>query len=132
MPTLNAMTVPQPKNWQEFVDIVLASYRLAWSSLTLQKNGRPGQKQAGVDIYGPDEIGRRVGIQCKCYDTPSLAVVKSEIDNAGKFERQLSTLYIGTTADHDAKLQQEVRILSDTPASPQPALRWVCCSGRMW
>lgn len=26
---------------------------------------------------------------------------------------QLSTLYIATTADHDAKLQQEVRILSD-------------------
>ena len=29
MPTLNAMTLPQPKNWQEFEDIVLAAYRLA-------------------------------------------------------------------------------------------------------
>lgn len=113
MPTLNAMTLPQPKHWQEFEDIVLASYRLAWASPTLQKNGRPGQKQSGVDIYGPDNLGRRTGIQCKRYETLSLAVVKAEIANAAKFKGQLSTLFIATTADHDAKLQQEVRILSD-------------------
>ncbi len=113
MPTLNAMILPRPKNWQEFEDIVLASYKLAWSSPQLTKNGRGGQDQAGVDIYGPDEIGRRVGIQCKRYATLSLKVVKAEIKNAEKFVGTLSTLYVATTADHDSKLQQEIRILSD-------------------
>lgn len=113
MPTLNAMTLPQPKNWQEFEDIVLAAYRLAWASPSLQKNGRPGQVQNGVDIYGPDDIGRRTGIQCKRYDKLSFDVVKAEIANAEKFTGHLSTLYIATTADHDAKLQKEVRIISD-------------------
>lgn len=113
MPTLNAMTLPRPKHWQEFEDIVLASYKLAWASPSLQKNGRPGQKQAGVDIYGPDNIGRPTGIQCKRYDTLSLSVVKGEIANASAFKGQLSMLYIATTADHDAKLQQEVRMMSD-------------------
>lgn len=36
-----------------------------------------------------------------------------EIANAGRFEGALSTLFVATAADHDVKLQQEVRVLSD-------------------
>lgn len=113
MPTINALTLPQPKNWQDFEDLVLDALRQQWRSPTLQKNGRPGQKQAGVDIYGPDEIGRRAGIQCKRYASLSMDVVETEVANAEKFKGVLNTLIIATTAEHDAKLQQEVRLLSD-------------------
>src|ERR1700722_13837488 len=65
MPTIQIMELPKPKLWQEFEIIVRDAQALRWNSTSLQKNGRPGQRQSGVDIYGPDEIGRPVGIQCK-------------------------------------------------------------------
>ncbi|BCA58160.1 hypothetical protein [Sphingomonas sp. HMP6] len=104
IPTLNAMTLPQPTHLQELKGIVLASYRRAWPFPTLLKNRCLGQKQAGINIYGPDIIGESTGIQCKRHDTFSLGVVKAEIGNAGKLKGHLSTLRIVTTADHDAKL----------------------------
>jgi hypothetical protein len=113
MPTINGMELPLPKHWQEFETITRDAMAQKWKSPNLQKNGRGGQKQYGVDISGPDEIGRRVGIQCKRYKSPlSLATVTDEVINAEKFG-PLSTLWIATTADYDAPLQQKVRTLSD-------------------
>jgi hypothetical protein len=42
-----------------------------------------------------------------------MKVVSTEIANAEKFNGRLSTLFIATTNDHDATLQQEVRLISD-------------------
>ena len=79
-----------------------------------EKNGRPGQKQHGVDIVGPDEIGRRVGVQCKRYKTPlTLDSVTNEVAKAEEFKPKLSALFIATTSDRDAKLQEQVPELSD-------------------
>jgi hypothetical protein len=112
------MELPKPKNWQDFETIVRDAMAQRWNSATLSKNGRPGQKQHGVDIYGPDDIGRPVGIQCKRYAKPlKLAEVKNEIANAEKFIGQLTTLYVATTADHDSQLQADVRLLSDSRAA---------------
>jgi hypothetical protein len=108
------MELPIPKNWQEFETIVRDAQAQRWKSTSLQKNGRPGQEQHGVDIVGPDELGRLVGIQCKRYKTPlTLKTVTDEIGNAESFKGRLSALFIATTADHDAKLQEQVRELSD-------------------
>ena len=113
MPTINGMELPLPKHWQEFETITRDAMAQKWKSPNLQKNGRGGQKQHGVDISGPDEIGRRVGIQCKRYKSPlSFATVTAEVINAEKFG-PLSTLWIATTADYDTPLQQKVRTLSD-------------------
>lgn len=108
------MELPVPKNWQDFEDIVCDALALRWNSTTLQKNGRPGQKQNGVDIYGPDDIGRAVAVQCKRYRPPlELKIATDEIGKAEKFNGNLTTLYIATSAPHDAVLQQQVRLLSD-------------------
>ena len=61
MPTIQSMELPKPSNWQDFETIVRDA-QARWKSTTLQMNGRPGQIQNGVDVYGPDEIGRPVGI----------------------------------------------------------------------
>ena len=114
MPTVQSMDLPKPSNWQEFESIVRDAQSQRWRSTDLQKNGRQGQSQNGVDIYGVDEIGRPVGIQCKRYKGAlTLKVVTDEIDNAERFSGKLTTLYIATTAEHDATLQQQVRTLSD-------------------
>jgi hypothetical protein len=51
MPTVQAMELPKPKNWQDFETMVRDAMSQRWKSPNLQKNGRPGQKQNGVDIY---------------------------------------------------------------------------------
>ena len=87
---------------------------LRWNSPNLQKNGRTGQAQQGVDVWGPDEIGRRVGIQCKRYKDPLvLKDVTDEVAEAEKFKGKFSALFIATTTDHDSTLQAKVRQLSD-------------------
>jgi hypothetical protein len=114
MPTIQSMELPIPKNWQDFETIVRDAQAQRWKTTALQKNGRPGQKQHGVDIVGPDEIGRRVGVQCKRYKTPlTLETVTDEVANAEDFKPKLSALFIASTADHDSKLQERVRVLSD-------------------
>ena len=113
MPTLSSMKIPPPKSWQEFEDIVLSALRLRWKSSDLTKNGRPGQKQDGVDIYGHDDMGRLVGIQGK--NTTSgitFKVVESEIEKASSFKPTRRCLFVATSAPTDANLQKEVRLLS--------------------
>lgn len=108
------MHLPKPTHWQEFETLARDALSQLWESPTLQKNGRGGQAQHGVDIYGPDYLGRPVGIQCKRYSTPlTLDDVKTEIEAAEKFKGLLTTLYLATTTDHDSVLQQGVRLLSE-------------------
>lgn len=114
MPTIHSMKIPAPTDWQEFESLVREAMILRWSSPNLQKNGRTGQTQQGVDVYGPDEIGRRVGIQCKRYKVQlTIQDVAEEIAEAEKFKGSFSALFLATTTDHDSKLQASVRQLSD-------------------
>ncbi len=113
MPTISSSNVPTPKSWDEFEDIALAAAKLRWNSTDFYRNGRPGQKQDGVDIWGHDDDARHIGVQCKnTVAGVSLKTVKTEITNAEGFEPKLDRLYIATTAKRDATLQKAVRELS--------------------
>jgi hypothetical protein len=117
MPTIASSNVPTPKSWDEFEDITLAAAKLRWNSSDFYRNGRQGQKQDGVDIWGHDDDARHIGVQCKnTIDGISLATVKAEIANAEGFEPKLDRLYIATTAKRDAALQKAVREISDQRA----------------
>lgn len=114
MPTIYGMKLPEPSDWQEFEVITRDAMQLKWASPTLQPNGRPGQEQHGVDIYGPDHLGRPTAIQCKnTVGKLSFKKVNAEVDNAEAFQGQLLALYIATTAKRDAVLQKDVRLLSE-------------------
>jgi hypothetical protein len=113
MPTISSSVVPPPKSWDEFEDITLAAAKLRWNSTDFQRNGRSGQKQDGVDVFGHDDDDRHIGVQCKnTVDGITLATVEKEIVLAESFEPLLDRLYIATTAKRDAPLQQNVRKLS--------------------
>src|SRR5262245_10870412 len=113
MPTIASSNVPTPRSWDEFEDITLAAAKLRWDSSDFYRNGRPGQKQDGVDIWGHDDDDRHIGVQCKnTVDGISLATVKAEIASAEAFEPKLDRLYIATTAKRDAILQKAVREIS--------------------
>ncbi len=114
MPTVHSMKIPVSKDWQEFESLVRDAMTLRWNSPNLQKNGRPGQAQQGVDVWGPDEIGRRVGIQCKRHNVQlTLKDVEEEVGAAENFEGGLSALFLATTTDHDSTLQAKIRTFSD-------------------
>ncbi len=114
MPILSTINIPTPKNWEEFEDLCLSSFRLRWSSPDLVKNGRQGQPQNGVDVYGVNSLGQFVGIQCKKYDVAlTEANVILEVKKAEKFKPKLSILYFATTAPSDTKIQSVIRLLSE-------------------
>ena len=80
-------------------------------------NGRQGQDQFGVDIFGvPTGESAYYGIQCKGkseYNDNHPQFTKKEllgeIEKAKKFEPPLKKLYFATTALNDSKIQTFVR-----------------------
>lgn len=114
MPTISSSNVPPPKSWDEFEDITLSAAKLRWESKDFFRNGRPGQKQDGVDVWGHDETNRLIGVQCKnTVGGVSFEIVESEVAQAENFTPTLHRLYVATTAKRDAPLQKVVRELSD-------------------
>lgn len=107
------MDIPPPSDWREFEQIALTSLKTRWGSPNLTHNGRQGQKQSGVDIYGKDDLGRFVAVQCKREKTVTKQSIEAEIRKAESFEPPLSAFYIATTAAADAILQRQVRLLSE-------------------
>ena len=89
----------------------------------IQKNGRQGQAQNGVDLFGSPNANYSVfwGIQCKV-EPPGrssdsiLANVKQEVDKAESFEPKLEHWIFSTTAPVDAVLQRDARNLSQARA----------------
>ncbi len=113
MPTISAAVIPFPKSWDEFEEITRDSLKLKWNSPNLQRIGRQGQSQQGVDIYGEDDLGRSVGVQCKLTENEiDLNTIQTEIQKANCFVPSLEAYYIATTSPQDAKIQRELRVLS--------------------
>jgi hypothetical protein len=113
-----------PIYWKRFEDLCHRLWMLEWRCQTIQKNGRQGQRQRGVDIFGiPDGKRRYYGIQCKCKSSwpgkfsPILTAeeIEQEVEVAEGFRPKLQNLIIATTAPvADARLQEYTRVLSET------------------
>ena len=78
-------------------------------------NGRPGQTQDGVDVYGRNtSTGDWFGIQCKVR-TQGNAFTKKEIDDeierAKRFNPSLKRYYLCTTLKRDAAIQKIERTI---------------------
>jgi hypothetical protein len=109
-----------PKNWQDFEDICHQLWRREWDCKGIQKHGRTGQKQKGVDIYGvPSGKSEFCGIQCKLKSRQggeltqlTSSEIEQEVAEAESFEPPLAQLVIATTAPSDIKIQEFVRKLS--------------------
>lgn len=114
MPTFADLNMAPPNSADEFEDITCSAAKNRWEQPDFTKHGRRGQSQKGVDVYGTDNNGDSVGIQCKnTTGGVKLATVKAEVKEAEAFEPKLKRLYIATTANTDEGLQEEVRKLSE-------------------
>jgi tetratricopeptide (TPR) repeat protein len=118
MTDITNRVLPEPKNWQDFERLCFDLYRRMWKTSDADMNGRQGQPQAGVDIFGTDRVeGKFVGVQCKGKDRgygnkltePEL---KAEIQKAKRFIPSLDVFVIATTAPNDVHIQQIARTIS--------------------
>ena len=58
--------IAPPLNWQDFERLTLDIAKVQWKDDYAERNGRQGQAQAGVDVYGYNYNQKEhVGIQCK-------------------------------------------------------------------
>ncbi|MFN7305132.1 MAG: hypothetical protein ACK5TQ_00950, partial [Acetobacteraceae bacterium] len=103
---------PPPKSWEQFEDLCLDLYRLVWRDPRAQKNGRRGQEQHGVDVFGQvDGTGPFHGVQCKGKDGLFGAKVtgvelRDEVEKAKTFKPLLKTWTLATTGPADQTIQQ--------------------------
>ena len=102
-----------PSDWSKFEELICDVWSRELNDSDMQRFGRQGQSQNGVDIYSPKE---GVGIQCKLKgigEKISEDELKIEIDKAKKFKPKLKSFCIITTAKEDAKIQELAWEISD-------------------
>lgn len=108
--------IRKPENWQDFEKLCTKLWGEIWHCQdSIKRNGRSGQNQHGVDIYGiPEGKDGYYGIQCKGksdYTKSELTEsdVDAEIKNAKDFKPTLKRLIFATSACKDAKIEEYVR-----------------------
>ncbi|WP_461788068.1 hypothetical protein [Pedobacter sp.] len=110
-------TLRKPENWQDFETLC----KKLWGEIfcipnNIKKNGRLGQMQNGVDVYGiPKGENSYWGIQAKGKDDYSDARLKNseiiiEIEKAKKFQPTISVYIIASTANKDVEIEEFVRL----------------------
>lgn len=106
-------TILKPKNWQDFETLCEKLFSEKFEE-DFQKNGRNGQGQDGVDIYGiPAGKENYWGIQCKLKTDNGKLTEKEildEITSAENFEPTLENLIIVSTAPKDVEIERFVRV----------------------
>ncbi len=67
-------SLPKPKDWYEFEDMVWDICIRKWNDPKAKRYGRSGQRKHGIDIYGqPEYLGRvYAGVKCKWFATGKL------------------------------------------------------------
>lgn len=111
--------ISPPKSWEKFEDLARSLFAAVWKSPLAQKNGRTGQKQHGVDVYGTPEFaaGKIFGVQCKGKSEgygakATVAEFDAELAKAENFKPALAHWSFFTTAPNDAHLQEHARLVS--------------------
>lgn len=108
-----------PKSWVRFEELCLSLFREIWADPLAQREGRLGQPQHGVDVWGNpgSDPTRTHGVQCKGKENyPTKGVNPTEFDTelakADSFEPLLNHWTLVSTARTDARLQTHVRKVS--------------------
>lgn len=116
--------LPIPRNWQDFESICHQLWKEIWSDPNAQRNGRSGQPQHGIDIFGRPIYSRGyAGVQCKDKDsnlgsTLGQNELVAECEKAKEFRPLLDTFSVATTAPREAAIQESARMLTDKERFP--------------
>lgn len=100
---------PKPRDPETLEEMTSDIFSYKFGNSNLQRYGRSGQSQNGVDVAGLVD-GQVVGIQCKNHVKNIITVkeVDDEIEKSEKFNPALSRYIILTTAESDVKVCSHV------------------------
>jgi len=114
--SLSSTSLPKPKNWQDFESKIRELFACVLKDPNTQLNGRSGQKQNGVDVYGYrcTDTDCLVGVQCKKKYESSVTEgeLRSEVQKAKNFRPAISEFVLVTTAPRDQKIQEAARVIT--------------------
>ncbi len=104
---------PKPQDWNAFEDIVCDVFSRKYQNLNLQRYGRSGQRQHGVDIAGLIS-GGVLGVQCKHHIRGDLDTkeIDGEVTKSEQFRPVLTEYIIATSADRDTKAHKHILMLA--------------------
>lgn len=113
--SLSNRSLPKPKNWQDFETATRILFSQILNDPNTQQNGRQGQPQKGVDIYGHRNPTTLVGVQCKQKIDGAVTEneLYEEVEKAKQFSPLLSEFILVTTAPRDQKIQTVARKLTE-------------------
>ena len=126
--------ISAPAYWQDFERITLDLFKIVWRDDYAERNGRSGQKQKGVDVYGyNNDMKERTGVQCKKrkyrlagVEAPGHSLTAEEVDAAHResanFGIELDRFIIATTGERDEDLQAYVRTFNNKGVAPVVSL----------
>ncbi|MGL1958553.1 MAG: hypothetical protein OCD00_14700 [Colwellia sp.] len=117
MPLFHSSQIPPPKDWQEFEELCADLWQEILNSTNTELNGRTGQPQNGVDVFGQiGESTKWFGLQCKGKDgrygdhhQVTEKELVEEVEKAKNFKPNLTRFILATTAPNDAKIQEIAR-----------------------
>jgi hypothetical protein len=101
---------PPPNDPTAFEALCLDLWKEIWDDPGAQKNGRSGQPQAGVDVFGV--FGdRRMGVQCKQKEgllrtELTIGELEQEVEKALGFKPPLDTFIVATSGPTDVKARR--------------------------
>jgi tetratricopeptide (TPR) repeat protein len=124
MADFTSASLPPPKDWQAFERYSRLLFELSLGDPATQNNGRQGQPQHGVDIFGRrgGAGGPLVGVQCKGKDvdyggTVTEAELRREVEKSKGFKPEIREFILITTAPDDASIQEAARLLQQSVQS---------------
>ena len=128
MSLLAATQIPKPADEQAFERASVILWRGLLDDPSVQRNGRRGQRQNGVDLFGvrDGDADWHVGIQCKLKSDGhflSEKEVRGEVKKALTFMPALKEYYVTTTAPDDVAMQELAREITKELATAGEAMR---------
>jgi hypothetical protein len=103
--------------WKTFENFCCDIFRMLWNNPHAQLNGRLGQPQYGVDVFGDDYSSGRdkrmfVGVQCKCKTGSSgkdfIKEIEAEAKKAEKFKPGIQAFVLAATLHRDSAIQESL------------------------
>ena len=114
---IHSVQLPPPAHWEDFETLCHRLLADVLDNPRVQKNGRRGQAQHGVDVFG-QKNGGWMGVQCKGKRDNYGAALKEdelreEAQKATVFSPNLSVYCLATTSPRDQAIQTVARTLTE-------------------
>ena len=119
MPTLSESRFPPPRSWEDLEILIWRLFQYVWNDPNAQRNGRSGQQQQGVDIFGrPNQGDYWEGVQVKGKNggfgqRVTELELKSEVQKAKHFNPLIKNFILVTSGQRDASIQEVARQLTE-------------------